>query len=158
LTSVVLGQLFDLSDVVLPWSQLTGITAENLRVDHAADILREATVLVNFRCSLRKYFALPIMVPPLVHLESLTIFSVEDFSHNSQRLLLNAVTTPALRHLSISERELAFDLISTLTSFLSKSYCSLDSLHVTHSRRDQADYCAAFPRIKVVQILDTNGK
>jgi hypothetical protein len=87
----------------------------------------------------------------------LIIFSVEDFFRDSQQLLLDALTTPALQHLSISERELAFNPISTITSFLSRSHCSLDSLHVTHSRRNQAEYRAAFPRIKVIQVLDDDS-
>jgi hypothetical protein len=45
LTSVVFGMLFYPAETVLPWSQLTSINAESLITAHAADILREATVL-----------------------------------------------------------------------------------------------------------------
>jgi hypothetical protein len=43
---------FDPSELVLPWSHLTSINAETFTPAVAADILQEATVLVNFRCSL----------------------------------------------------------------------------------------------------------
>ncbi|KAJ7257405.1 hypothetical protein C8J57DRAFT_1074416, partial [Mycena rebaudengoi] len=103
LTSVVLGEYFDPSVVGLPWPQFTSITSENIRPAVAADILREATVLVNFRCSVWDIGGVPLSVPPLVHLESFIGIGDNSF-HESQKVLLDALTTPALRHLSISER------------------------------------------------------
>jgi hypothetical protein len=153
LTGVVLGQFFDTSNVVLPWSQLTSIDIELLTVDGAADILRETTVLVNLRCNLGGGSgAVPIAIPPLLHLESLTLFSYDKFSSNYQQLLLDALSTPALQHLSISERDFAFKPISTITSLLSRSHCSLDSLHITNWDFDRGDYRAAFPSIEVIQV------
>jgi hypothetical protein len=119
----------------------------------AVAILQQATALISFCCTLWDDVIVPGAVPPLVHLQSLIIRDVDGLGDNlfqdPQRLLLNALTTPALHHLSFSERELGIESISTITSFLSRSHCPLDSLHVTRSSLSEADYCAAFPSIEL---------
>ncbi|KAJ7246495.1 hypothetical protein C8J57DRAFT_1476125 [Mycena rebaudengoi] len=153
LKSVVVGVLFNPSRVVLPWSQLTSINAVAIELDAAAGILRQATALVKFTCTLWGYrTVVPAAMPPLIHLESLIIYGDggRRFPH---KRLLDAVTTPALRHLSICESDLGDEPISDITSLLSRSHCSLDSLHVTHSRRCRANYSAAFPSIKVIKVF-----
>ncbi|KAJ7259272.1 hypothetical protein C8J57DRAFT_1515342 [Mycena rebaudengoi] len=89
--------------MVLPWEQLTSISAQMLEPEVAADILRHATALVYFTCTLLDDDIVPDVVPPL--------------------LLLDALTAPALEHLTVSEHELGQEPISTITAFLSRSYC-----------------------------------
>jgi hypothetical protein len=72
--------------------------------------------------------------------------------YNTQQLLLDAVTAPVLRHLAVIEYELGEDPISTIAAFLSRSYCSLNSLHVTQSSLPEADYRAVFPSIKDIDV------
>ncbi|KAJ7258939.1 hypothetical protein C8J57DRAFT_1073442 [Mycena rebaudengoi] len=155
LKSVALGVMFNPSQVVLPWSQLTSINAEEIQLDKAADVLRQATALVNFSCTLWGNTIVPGAVPPLIHLDSLILHNWNWLG--IQKLLLNALTAPALRHLAISEYELGDEPLSTITAFLSRSCCSLDSLHITQpiflrTSLHKADYRAAFPSIKVIKV------
>ncbi|KAJ7256727.1 hypothetical protein C8J57DRAFT_1517363 [Mycena rebaudengoi] len=129
LKSVVFGVMFDLSQLVLPWSQLTSITAEEIEPAVAADMLA-------------------ITVPPLIHLESLLLHDCRD----TQKLLLDALTAPALRQLPISEPELGDEPLSTITAFLSRSRCSLQSLHATHAELPLTAYRAAFPSIPIIEL------
>ncbi|KAJ7259423.1 hypothetical protein C8J57DRAFT_1185214 [Mycena rebaudengoi] len=152
LTSVALGVNFNLSEVVLPWSQLTSISAERLTPAMAIDILRRATALVNLNSTLWAASATPgVVQPPALHLQSLTLRDGDNLL-GPQQQLLDALTAPALRHLSISEHELNNEPISIIASFLSRSHCSLDSLHVTHSSLHEADYRAAFPSIRAIEV------
>ncbi|KAJ7270437.1 hypothetical protein C8J57DRAFT_1605415 [Mycena rebaudengoi] len=133
LTSVLLSVHFDQSQVVLPWSQLTRINAVRVAPAMAAHILRQATALASLRCTLWDAVAVPGALPPLVHLQSLMISDGNKNLFGPKKLLLDALTTPALRYLSVSGRELDDDPILTISSLLSRSHCVLDSLHVTHS-------------------------
>ncbi|KAJ7253964.1 hypothetical protein C8J57DRAFT_1187058 [Mycena rebaudengoi] len=155
LNNVGLAVRFYPSQVVLPWSQLTSITAAKLIPVIAADILRQANSLVNFTCTLWGD-TVPEAVPPLIHLESLVLHDWH--SQNTQKLLIDALTAPVLRHLTISEYDIGDEPLSTIAAFLSRSHCSLDSLHITRptylrTSMHEADYCAAFPSIKVIQVL-----
>ncbi|KAJ7224996.1 hypothetical protein C8J57DRAFT_1535557 [Mycena rebaudengoi] len=153
LKSVALGVMFNPSQVVLPWSQLTSINAEEIQLANAADVLRNATALVNFTCTLWGSTTVPGTVPPLIHLDSLILHNWNWLG--IQKLLLDALT---LRRLTISEYELGDKSLSTITAFLSRSRCSLNSLHITqpifrHASLHKADYRAAFPSIKVIKVL-----
>ncbi|KAJ7257075.1 hypothetical protein C8J57DRAFT_1074686 [Mycena rebaudengoi] len=156
LESVVFGSLSNSPPLVLPWSQLTIIDAEMVTPIAAVAILQQARALIGFCCTLWDDVIVPGAVPPLLHLQSLIICDVDGLGDNlfqdPQRLLLNALITPALRHLSFSERELGIEPISTITSLLSRSHCSLDSLHVTRSSLPEADYRVAFPSIKAIEL------
>ncbi|KAJ7256953.1 hypothetical protein C8J57DRAFT_1516998 [Mycena rebaudengoi] len=93
-----------------------------LEPEVAADILRHATALVYFTCTLLDDDIVPDIVPPLVHLQSL-ILPHDGNDSGPQKLLLDALTAPALEHLTVSEHELGQEPISTITAFLSRSYC-----------------------------------
>jgi hypothetical protein len=153
LKSVVLGDLFNPARVVLPWSQLTSITAEWLATTVTADVLRQAPALVNFICTVRGNYIPLTAVPlaPLIHLESL-ILRDENIRPYAYTLLLDALTAPALRYLTISECQLDDKPISTIAAFLSRSCCSLQSLHVEKAKLPQAAYCAAFPSIPIIYV------
>ncbi|KAJ7246242.1 hypothetical protein C8J57DRAFT_1678539 [Mycena rebaudengoi] len=153
LKSVVLGVLFYPSRVVLPWSQLTSITAEKLEPNVAADILRQATAIADFNCTIWVDEVVPGAVPPLVHLRSL-ILRDDNNDPGRQKLLLDALTAPALEHLTISERELGHESISIIAAFLSRSYCSLQSLHATEAMLPKTVYCTAFPSIPIVNVVE----
>jgi hypothetical protein len=151
LKSVVLGLVYNPSPLVLPWSQLTCITAEAVCLVYAADILRQATALVDLTCTLYDDDVVPGTVPPLVHLQSLILHD-DEIDPGPQQLLLDVLTTPALRHLTVSERELGDEPISTIATFLSRSHCSLQSLHVNKAHLPKTTYCAAFPSIPIIHL------
>ncbi|KAJ7256923.1 hypothetical protein C8J57DRAFT_1516966 [Mycena rebaudengoi] len=154
LKSVVLGVLFDPSRVVLPWSQLTSITAKMLDPSVAADILRQATALVHFNCTVWDDDIVPGPAPPLIHLKLLVLLYAENNDLGPQKLLLDALTAPALEHLTISEHELDHEPISTIAAFLSRSHCSLQSLHATEAMLPQIVYCTAFPSIPTIDVVE----
>ncbi|KAJ7241857.1 hypothetical protein C8J57DRAFT_1726551 [Mycena rebaudengoi] len=137
------------------WSQLTTISVERCALPAAEHILRHSASLVDFRGTLGRNFDdyRPGQIPPLMHLESLTLDDRSPNFPGTQKALLDALTTPALRHLALSELELGLDPLSTITSMLSRSKCSLDSLFITYSERDEADYRAAFPLINVITVF-----
>jgi hypothetical protein len=121
-------------------------------------ILLAATGVVNLRCSLQDDYQIHSAIPPLFHLKSLILYDSEYAAPNgrAQELLLDALTAPALRHLLVSEPQLGDQPISTITSFLSRSHCSLDSLQVTDSQRCEKDYRSVFPSIKVIEVSALN--
>jgi hypothetical protein len=122
-----------------------------IQLSLTSDILQQATAIVSFRCTLLGPSAVPRALPPLVHLQSLILRNATNV-HGAPKQLLDALTAPALRHLSISARELGGKPISPLITLFSRSHCSLDSLHVSHSAHG-TDYRAAFPSIKVIKVL-----
>jgi hypothetical protein len=144
LKSVVLGKFFNPAQVVLPWSQLTSITVEWLATRVAADILWQATALVNFTCTIWGSQIIPA-IPPLLALESLTL-------RGDAKLLLKALTAPALQHLTTSEIALGHGAISIIAEFLSRSRSSLQSLHISWAHLPNTDYYAAFPSIPIIDI------
>jgi hypothetical protein len=127
LRSVVLLKHFNLSHLVLPWSQLTSINTGRITLDMVTDILREATVIRNLKCTLRSTKTALRSVPPLFHLQSLVLHDGPN-PYYPQKRLLDVLTTPALGHLSVSERELGIEQITIITSLLSRLHSSLDSL------------------------------
>ncbi|KAJ7225021.1 hypothetical protein C8J57DRAFT_1535582 [Mycena rebaudengoi] len=116
----------------------------------AADILRKAIALVKFTCTVWEDTTVPGAVPPLTHLESLILRDRQWWG--TQKLLLGALTAPALRQLTISEYELGDEPISTIATFLSRSRCSLQSLHVAAANLPKTAYCAAFPSIPIIDV------
>ncbi|KAJ7253962.1 hypothetical protein C8J57DRAFT_1519119 [Mycena rebaudengoi] len=119
---------------------LTTISVGDWETSQVAYILRNAVSVVNFSAT------------------SL-ILSEQGYWGRGTRKLLDALTAPALRHLAISSPTLSFDII---TSFLTRSQCLLESLHVTrcklHPRNgcEEADVRAIFPLIKVVKVFVDN--
>ncbi|KAJ7431183.1 hypothetical protein B0H11DRAFT_1942009 [Mycena galericulata] len=90
----------------------------------------------------------PADVPPLAHLQSLVLHSAFDGAASLHQIqLLGLLIAPALRYLSVSDCDLTHDPIPAIASFLSRSQCMLESMHVTHAIRRRSIYGAAFPSI-----------
>ncbi|KAJ7259388.1 hypothetical protein C8J57DRAFT_1720528 [Mycena rebaudengoi] len=100
-------------------------------------ILRQVTALVNFHGTLWDDIVVPGVLSPLVHLQSLIIRDGNN-CQDPQRSLLDELTTPALRNLSISERELGIEPISTITSLFSRSR-SFPSIKAIEFFKDDSD-------------------
>ncbi|KAJ7257141.1 hypothetical protein C8J57DRAFT_1185973 [Mycena rebaudengoi] len=152
LQKVVLCVLFDPSWAYLPWWQFTSISADKCEPSVLGNILSHAVSLIDFDGTLWDDDDDVPPVAPLAYLQSLILHDECKTKRGAQKLLLDALTTPALRHLTVSERELGPDYLSTITSALSRSKCSLVSLHVTHARLSHAEYRAAFPSIESISI------
>ncbi|KAJ7214279.1 hypothetical protein C8J57DRAFT_1255778 [Mycena rebaudengoi] len=86
----------------------------------AAEILQQATALVTFICTLGVPGRHgPGVVPPRIHLESFILPHCR--WERTEKRLLDALTAPALQHLTISEYELGSEPLSTITAFLSSN-------------------------------------
>ncbi|KAJ7267764.1 hypothetical protein C8J57DRAFT_1509868 [Mycena rebaudengoi] len=156
LTTVHLLNL-DPSQVELPWSQLTTISVEGWVTDEIAHILGNAVSLVNLSGGVWDTDDDIGSMSPLLHLQSLILSDQAGSRGSGARKILDALTAPALRHLAIScptLEPLSFDFI---TSFITRSQCLLESLHVTrYERCKEADVRAIFPLIKVVEVFVRN--
>jgi hypothetical protein len=91
-------------------------------------------------------------IPPANHLGSLILRGDID-GGNTQQHLLNALSAPALRQLSVSGPEFD-DPQATLISFLVKSRCSLDSLRIKSTALPESNYRARFPSIPVLRVYE----
>ncbi|KAJ7226189.1 hypothetical protein C8J57DRAFT_206720 [Mycena rebaudengoi] len=153
LKRVLFGRLLNPSRVNLPWAQLTHILARNLFLPVAAQILRQASALVEFTCILKASGDIfGDALAPLIHLESLILYVWDGMA--IQKQVLDALTAPMLRHLTISEHSLGEQLVLTLAAFFSRSGCSLETLRVSDSPRQAADYRVLFPAIAVIDVFD----
>ncbi|KAJ7257084.1 hypothetical protein C8J57DRAFT_1517129 [Mycena rebaudengoi] len=83
-------------------------------------------------------------------------FSVARSKMNPLQLLLDALTTPALRHLAVSQRgELSTHDWSTIFSLITRSGCTPESVVITHSSPalHEADVRALFPSINFIEVF-----
>lgn len=91
-------------------------------------------------------------MPRLINLEVLNIGD-EYNNLGTQKRLLDALTTPVLRRLAVSEYEIGrADSVSTIASLLSRSQCHLKTLRVHRSLRTETDYRAAFPSVISIKV------
>ncbi|KAJ7246660.1 hypothetical protein C8J57DRAFT_1523364 [Mycena rebaudengoi] len=138
----------------LPWSQLTTVSVVFCDLSEVAHILRHAVSLVEFRGSLGCADAIQD-IPPLLHLQSFILLEETcGYAPDAQKLLLDAITAPALQHLTVSQRELQDNLCPTIAFLISRSHCNLDSLHVTnslHYNLHKMGLHAALPTIRVIE-------
>ncbi|KAJ7280642.1 hypothetical protein C8J57DRAFT_1219946 [Mycena rebaudengoi] len=121
MTSARLGG-YSPTSVTLPWAQVTRISVSGYDLLAVADVLSAATSLVEFKAiHMRIYNEAPDDLPPLMNLQTLSFvdeFSLPDHYGDAQEVLLDALTAPALRLLTVSERQLGDNAISTITSSL----------------------------------------
>ncbi|KAJ7216901.1 hypothetical protein C8J57DRAFT_1395958 [Mycena rebaudengoi] len=159
LQKVHLCVLFDASHAFLPWWQFTSISFERCEPSVLANILPHAVSLQDFDGTLwDEDEDVPVAhihpVTQPIHIRSLILRDEGSTTGAPQKLLLDALTTPALRHLMVSEHELGIGCLSTIASFITRSHCTLESLNVTNADRShEADYRAAFPSISNIQVL-----
>ncbi|KAJ7207679.1 hypothetical protein C8J57DRAFT_1734148 [Mycena rebaudengoi] len=152
---------FSTYPAALPWSQLTTISVEGWEPLQVARILRYAVSLINFSGTVWDDFHDVQIMPPLLHLQSLILFEFEEgpSGWRATRKLLDALTAPALRHLTVSGGRLEPLSFDTIASLIARSQCSLESLHVTHSQHyKEPDVRALFPSIKVVKVFAGDEK
>ncbi|KAJ7660392.1 hypothetical protein DFH06DRAFT_1472411 [Mycena polygramma] len=138
--------------VVLPWTRLTCLTLRYVEARHAVSILAETSNLVH--CELLLWndgSDEPTPDITLPCLESLTFPREGDPVTGFQHLFV----VPALRKLEIQEEFLGLDPIDSLATFILKSGCKLQEVHMhssgtigtTPGLLPAEAYSAAFPLI-----------
>ncbi|KAJ7268912.1 hypothetical protein C8J57DRAFT_1468898 [Mycena rebaudengoi] len=150
LTQVALSGNFRPSEIQLPWSQLTSISAYALSASECTKILQHSAALREFCCdhfNVRSRSLLP--VAPLRYLHSLKFGDGP-----GQKQLLEALTTPVLQHLTFSDG--LSDTIPHVNALISRSHCTLASLRIHYTGKADATYRAAFPSIPIITV--TSGR
>ncbi|KAJ7629807.1 hypothetical protein DFH06DRAFT_1480345 [Mycena polygramma] len=131
----------------LPWAQLTTLILFTAYPSECVSILIQAQSLVH--CQLDLFFsafnAEFLLDITLLSLESLVLSESRDQSVPD---FLPTLIAPALRSLKIPENFLLPNPIDSLTSFVSRSGCSLKELHLTGERLlPENSYSQAFPSL-----------
>ncbi|KAJ7868858.1 hypothetical protein B0H13DRAFT_2063884 [Mycena leptocephala] len=138
--------------VALPWAQLASLTLRYMDPSDCLPILKQASNLVH--CTLHVWDGDdsdqpgPITLP---HLKSLTLRNLGNPGRPRDAesvQYLDAFITPALCSLEIPERFFRSDPINSLTSYISKSGCKLQDVHITGQTSVPEDsYRNGFPSI-----------
>ncbi|KAJ7282623.1 hypothetical protein C8J57DRAFT_1554733 [Mycena rebaudengoi] len=153
LTRVDLSYYFDPFTIVLPFSQLTSISAHLLTTSQCAEVLRQADALVEFKSDLFMEDE-NISALHMKHLQSLKLGN--SYAYNSSpsgQVLLDALTAPALRFLKISECLFPnCDPIPSVDAFVARSGCKLTALKIIQALAPEMKYRAAFRAIELVTV------
>ncbi|KAJ7148792.1 hypothetical protein C8R43DRAFT_925614 [Mycena crocata] len=131
--------------IVLPWTQLTSLTLILVYPSECTPILLQTCNLVHCELFLAQNHHSAIEPDvELAHLESLVITCTGD--GNSR--YLRSFIVPALQKLQVPETYLEPDPILALTSFISKSGCTLQEVRITGRMYTQENrYHNAFPLV-----------
>ncbi|KAJ7882297.1 hypothetical protein B0H13DRAFT_928841 [Mycena leptocephala] len=141
----------NVSNVILPWGQLTSLTLDLLEADDCVPILQQTSNLVHCKLILfdwRYDASNPLPDVPLPCLESLTLNDLEGPLPG----YLHTFVVPALRILRVPEPWLEPNPIAALASFMSKSGCKLRELHLTQISEPGTPYRKAFPLVEEVSL------
>ncbi|KAJ7233885.1 hypothetical protein C8J57DRAFT_159026 [Mycena rebaudengoi] len=153
LTRVDLSYYFDPFTIMLPFSQLTSISAQLLTTSQCAEVLRQADALVEFKSDLFMEDE-NISTLHMKHLQSLKLGN--SYAYNSSpsgQVLLDALTAPALRFLKISECLFPnCDPIPSVDAFVARSGCKLTALKIIQALAPEMKYRAAFRAIELVTV------
>ncbi|KAJ7883948.1 hypothetical protein B0H13DRAFT_2343899 [Mycena leptocephala] len=146
LRTAILSAL-DLSNVALPWGQLTSLTLDRLEPDDCVPILHQTSNLVHCELSLYVWDYDDSNPPPDVALPCLESLTLKDREGPLPGYLVTLIA-PALRSLRIPEPWLEPNPIALLASFISKSGCKLQELHLTEISESGTPYRETFPLIQ----------
>ncbi|KAJ7901318.1 hypothetical protein B0H13DRAFT_2664027 [Mycena leptocephala] len=147
LRTVILNDVAALS-VTLPWVQLASLTLTRVYIQECVPILLQTSNLVY--CALELYSDNNDSQPniTLPYLKSLTLIAPKRTSLPRMNDL-QIFIVPALLSLKIPERFLGLDPIDSLTSFVSKSGCTLQEVCIAGKRLfSKSSYHSAFPLIQ----------
>jgi hypothetical protein len=134
-------------NLLLPWVQLTFLTLAEVHPDMCTPILQQTSNLVHCKLCLYGWDYDANNPPPdvtLPCLESLILIDHDGFLTG----YLHTFVVPALRSLRIPEPWLEPNPIASLASFISKSGCQLQNLHIAEIFGSEATYRRAFPMIQ----------
>ncbi|KAJ7661934.1 hypothetical protein DFH06DRAFT_1191069 [Mycena polygramma] len=141
------------SSLTLPWVQLTSVTLRGVHPAQCTPILQQTLNVVHCELRFDQPFGGDSEHPDLL-LPSLKSLALVDESYRlpkSAVRYLNSFIVPALLSLRIPEWFLSRTSsgpVDSLASFISKSGCSLQQVHITGSRDvSEESYHEAFPSI-----------
>ncbi|KAJ7473722.1 hypothetical protein B0H11DRAFT_2282567 [Mycena galericulata] len=150
---------FDPDLYILPWWQITTLSVTIFSAYECAQILAKTPSLVHFTANLDDDDEPLSSVPPLLHQQELVLRESATAPSLNQQLFLDKLSTPALRHLRISERNFYLcDPRPQILSLLLRSQPPLASLHVTCATFPEQVYIAAFPGIQMMKIEEEECK
>ncbi|KAF7334593.1 hypothetical protein MVEN_02289200 [Mycena venus] len=154
LTSVVLTLHFLKSLYHLPWVQLTHLNGHFLFERECAEILRDATNLVQCTfgvCDTDSENPSPIPeVPVHNHLRPLILHLGDKYQPVvTLSQLFDGLTLPALRSLHVYESGITLD---SLRDFITRSCCILEELRILDSAEEEGIYREAFPFIRNITV------
>ncbi|KAJ7717708.1 hypothetical protein B0H16DRAFT_1700873 [Mycena metata] len=134
---------------ILPWSQLSVLSLDYIRIQECATVLNIATNIVFCRLAVesRGNMERP-PIAPLRHLETLVlrVHLALDPNVNVEGLC-STLTLPALRELQVAEVFLLPDPTANLGQLLSRSGCSPAKIHIMDSEQPLEVYCQAIPSV-----------
>ncbi|KAF7334450.1 F-box domain-containing protein [Mycena venus] len=135
-------------NVVLPWTQLTSLTIHDASLFNCVPTLQQVTNLIH--CELVLCDSEDEDVLPDISLPYLESLCWNDHDNNDPLPdCLHIFVVPALRSLKVTETLLQPDPINFLSSFVSKSGCKLQEVHIRGARTvSQQSYRSAFPSIR----------
>ncbi|KAJ7811683.1 hypothetical protein B0H14DRAFT_2859397 [Mycena olivaceomarginata] len=130
---IVLSRFFQPSTIELRWENCTTLEGLFLYPEECIVILGRTVNIVHFKATIEEGEGTSGTVPILTHLESLVLLSGEAGPNNSQMLLLDALTLPALRVLRVSEPWFTPHPVMSISNLISRSCCHIRELHVAES-------------------------
>ncbi|KAJ7020257.1 hypothetical protein C8F04DRAFT_304309 [Mycena alexandri] len=136
--------------VVLPWAQLTELTLHRVFPEECTPVLQLTSNLVYCKLTIAESSGVHRARPDvtLLCLESLTL---EPHRLNTKTSgYLETFIVPTLCHLQVKEQLLGSEPVDSLTTFVSKSECTLEAIYISGKRRLSEDvYRHAFPSIEL---------
>ncbi|KAJ7433892.1 hypothetical protein B0H11DRAFT_747809 [Mycena galericulata] len=163
LRTVIIRRESDLSNMVMPWGQLTSLTVELIFAHECAPILQQASNLIF--CSLGIISDLlvgsPVEELPDIILPSCTTLRITNPHREPITGFAGTLVAPRLRALQISKQFLGDKPIEALTSFMSKAGCTLQLLRITSEHPTDNElpvYRSAFPSTRIEFKKETSKK
>ncbi|KAK7025189.1 F-box domain-containing protein [Favolaschia claudopus] len=131
LRSVVLDGLAAQEITGLPWTQLTSLSLHNITFQACVTILQTATNLLDCRLDISHSYTVFTPQDPHIVLLCLKSFEADVNTPTGMDGFLHSFTLPALSSLTVCGRLLGQDAVASLRSFVARSGCHLQHLHVT---------------------------
>ncbi|KAJ7725937.1 hypothetical protein B0H16DRAFT_1471596 [Mycena metata] len=128
--------------IALPWAQLTNLNANYLSIYDCLQVLSLSPNLVTARFEYTMIGRTHDAVPPLLHLESLTLRGMEPSGD-----ILRHITTPALIHIDVEEVD-----VETWKAFIARSGCVLERLIFAGWTSSYKEYLDGVPSVTRLEV------
>ncbi|KAJ7353276.1 hypothetical protein DFH08DRAFT_1077497 [Mycena albidolilacea] len=150
---VVLRCLDDLDNSFFPWSQLTAITVEWIRLDGYSYLMNELVNIVHCRLWIYPAGHLSLRDITLAHLGTFVLENRFGALGAALSGIIATLTLPALRRFQIAETLFANkdDPVDSITALVTRSGCNLRELSITDANTAHITaYHDAFPSTSLV--------
>ncbi|KAJ7150435.1 hypothetical protein C8R43DRAFT_1127912 [Mycena crocata] len=134
------------ASVILPWEQLTSLTLQGVYPLECTPILRQTSSLVH--CELKLVSDDTNAIQPDVNLPFLESLILVDDDGAEETEYLGTFIFPVLRKLKVPKVYIGTDPVTAFKSFVSKSGCKLQEVHITGERSTSEElYWNALPLV-----------